>query len=79
MEKKVYAIQFEYDGEEYSIENLSYTDFTPDTSVNKNWMGMMIEDYIKMNNLSVEGAKATNARLIGNGDVCYKVDDFSKI
>ncbi|MBD5313719.1 MAG: hypothetical protein HDR96_06055 [Bacteroides sp.] len=79
MENKVYLIQFQYDGKEHSIYDISNADFTRETPINKNWMGMMIDNYLTINDLHIQGGKVTNARLIGDGDVCFKVDDFSEL
>ena len=78
-EKKEYIIEFEYNGKEYSFGNLSYTDFVLDTFINKNWMGMMIEKYLDDNALRHKNGYVSNALLICNGKICYRVNDFSKL
>lgn len=80
MSENVYLIQFCYNGKEYSIHPLSYHDYSNDNIADVLTLAQLIEDHIKDNNLHVDGAKVSNARLFGKeGDLIVKVDDFSKL
>ena len=79
MNENVYLIQFDYDGKTHNIPNLSYNNLK-DNHVTKLWMAEVIENYIKENKIHKDGAKVTNANLIGkDGEVLAHVDDFSEI
>ena len=79
MSENVYSIQFDYDGKTHDIPNLSYNNLK-DNLATKLWMAEVIEDYIKENKIHQDGAKVSNANLIGkDGEVLVHVDDFSKL
>lgn len=79
MNENNYLIQFEYAGETYSIPTLSHTDFSKGNFGDKAVMAEIIESFIKSNNLSKAGAKATNARLFGKGgELIARVSDFEQ-
>lgn len=79
MSENVYLIQFDYDGKTYDIPNLSYNNLEDDCAT-KLWMAEMIELYIRDNGIHKDGAKVSNANLIGKGcKVIAHVDDFAKL
>ena len=78
MNEKNYLIQFEYDGKDYQIQELSHYDFSKGKLGDKLWMMEEIKAFLKSHNLSNSVIK--NARLFGKGgDLIAQVDDFSKI
>ena len=80
MNEKNYLIQFEYGKNTYSIPALSHCDFTKGSIGDKLWLAETIEDYIKSENIHVDGVRVNNVRLFAkDGELVMRVDDFSSL
>lgn len=80
MNEKNYLIQFEYGKNMYSIHTLSHFDFTKGNIGDKLWLAETIEDYIKSENIHIDGARVSNVRLFAkDGELVMRVDDFSSL
>lgn len=76
MNEKVYLIQFEYGNESYSIPMLSHFDYTKGRIGDKIMVLDTVGDYIRTNNLHIDGTIAKNIRLFGKeGNLIVKIDN----
>ncbi len=78
MNENNYLIQFEYDGKNYSIHNLTHNDLSKGNAATCCFISDMIIDYLDELKLSKPGGLVSKACMFGkDGELVVNIPDFT--